>query len=256
MVRSVSLCLTAMAGVAAGAFAAQPSSTPSFANQLAAMPNTAVRYYDVSGRDVTEINRSMARQRPKSRDGKPIPATLDWAVKADFQRTVNDGVCKVSGATATYTATAELPRLVDGHLVDKPVRNRWQTYVDQLEEGSLATVAFVHQNLRVIEKAMLASSCDQAKAAGAAAIERMRARTELLDADREKRLRHQNATLSEFRSTGFRVQKKICKDIRSTESRVRTFRICMPQREWDRMQDDGEAFTREIQDQSISAKYF
>lgn len=256
MIRIVSRCLTALAGVAGGAFAALPSDAPSIEAQLASMPNTTVRYYEVSGRNVTEINRSMSRQRPKSRDGKPIPATLDWAVKADFQRTVNDGVCNVSGAKASFTATAELPRLVDGHLIDKPVLNRWQNYVDQLEEGSLATVAFVHQNLRVIEEAMLASGCDKAKAAGAAAIERMRARTELLDADREKRLRQQNATLSEFRPTGFRVQRKICKDIRSTQSRVRTFRICMPQREWERMQDDGEAFTREVQNQSISGKFF
>lgn len=255
MVRFVSRCLVALVAVAGGALAAQLPNPPGFANQLAAMPNTTVRYYDVGGRNVTEINRSMARQRPKSRDGKPIPATLDWAVKADFQRTVNDGTCKVSGATASFTATADLPRLIDGQRIEKSVLNRWQTYVDQLEEGSLATVAFVHQNLRVIEEAMLASSCDKAKAAGAAAIERMRVHTERLDAEREKQLRQQNATLSEFRSTSLRVQKKLCKDIKPTGSRVRTLRVCMPQREWGRLQDDSETLTKEIQNQSISGKF-
>lgn len=255
MVRSVALIFTALTGFAVPIAAAEPPTAPSTESQLAAMPNTTVRYYDVSGRNVTEINRSIA-QRRSSRDGKPIPATLDWAVKADFQRTMHDGSCKVSGARASFTASAELPRLVDGHRIDKAVLNRWQNYVAQLEEGSLATVAFVQQNLPVIEQAMLASSCDKAKAAGAAAIERMRARTELLDADREKRLRQQNATLSEFRAKPPTPRKTLCRELQSTESRLRTFRICLPQREWDRMNEGGEAFTREIQNQSIKGKYF
>lgn len=256
MVRVVALNVGMIAGIAGAAVAAGSSMLSPAPAQLAAMPNTTVRFYDVSGRNVTEINRSIARQRPKGRDGKPIPATLDWAVMADFERTAVDGVCKVSSARATYRATAELPRLVDVEKLDKSVLIRWRNYVDQLEEGSLATVAFIHQNLGEIEKAMLGSSCDRAKAAGAAAIEQIRLRTELLDADREKRLRQQNASLSEFRPAESRMQKKVCKDITLTESRVRTFRFCMTAREWAKQAEIGEATTKELQNKPRTNRPF
>lgn len=245
-----------MAGIAGSAVAAEPSVVSPVPSRLAAIPNTTVRYYDVIGRNVTEINRSIARQRPKGRDGKPIPASLDWTVTADFERTAVDGVCKVSGSRANFRATAELPRLNDVEKLDKTVLARWRNYVDQLEEGSLATVAFIHQNLGEIEKAMRASSCDQAKAAGAAAIEQMRLRTEILDADREKRLRQENASLSEFRPSVSSAQKKVCKDITLTGSRVRSFRFCMTTREWAKQAEIGEATTKELQNKPRTNRAF
>lgn len=223
------------------------STPPSEATGLATIPNTTIRYYDVTGRNVTEINRSMARQRPKGPDGKPIPASTDWAVRADFDRTATDGQCRVSAARAGFSATVDLPRLAADARLDKPTLARWQHYVGQLEQGSLATLAFVYQNLDLVEQAMLASSCDQARAAGGAAIERLRTHTARLDAEREKQLARQNASLSEFQTTGLRPAKNVCRDLGATGSRIRKVRVCMPQREWERMYASGEQVTKELQ---------
>lgn len=217
---------------------------------LADIPGTTVRYYEVTGDSVTAINRSIARQRPKGPNGKPVPASVDWAVRADFDRRMEGGRCTVSAARASFTGSADLPRLAADSKLDKPGRQRWQNYVDQLQQGSLATLAFVHQNLGLVEQAMLSSGCDDARASGAAAIERLRAHTAKLDAEREKRLAQQNASLSEFRPGGLRAAKNVCRDLNATGSRIRSFRICMPQREWERMFESGEQVTRELQEKN------
>lgn len=207
---------------------------------LASIPNTTLRYYDVSGKDVTEINRSMARQRPKGPSGKPIPASTNWSISSDFERTVTDGECRVTAARVDFEAEAELPRLVDDRSLQAPVRNRWQNYVNLLEDGAVVTLAFVHHNLKSVEQAILSSSCDNAKNAAANAIERLRVHTANLALKREKQLEQQNRSLSEFRPGMLTDRERICKDLTPTGTRVQTFRVCVPKREWDRLATETE----------------
>ena len=230
---------------------AQPPATAAMlksAESLAAMPNTIVRYYDVEGGNVTEINRSMARQRPKGVNGKPIPASTNWSVSADFERTVTDGQCRVTAARIDFKAEAELPRLVDDRALQPPVRTRWNNYVGLLGDGALTTLTFVHHNLKTVEEAILSSSCQSAKAAAARTIERLRVHTERMAAEREKQLELQNRSLSEFRPAMLTTREKLCKDMDASGSRLRSFRVCMPKREWERLNADAEKFTREMQD--------
>lgn len=208
---------------------------------LAAIPNTTVRYYDVSGENVTEINRSMARERPKGPSGKPIPASTTWSVSSDFERTVTNGQCRVTAARVDFKAEAQLPRLLDDGALQAPVRKRWQNYVNLLEDGVLVTLAFVHHNLSSVEKAILSSSCETARDAAAKAIERLRIHTAHLASEREKQLDQQNRSLAEFRPGMLTDRERICKDLDSTETRLRTFRICMPKREWDRLAAESES---------------
>ena len=35
-------------------------------------------------------------------------------------------------------------------------------------------------------------------------------------------------------------RERICKELESTESRLRTFRVCMPRREWERLAAESE----------------
>jgi predicted secreted Zn-dependent protease len=257
MVRVFALGLTLLAGLAGAAAAADQAAAPqSAADGLAALPNTMIRYYDVEGRNVTEINRSMARQRPKGRDGKPIPSSTNWSMSADFERTVTDGKCRITAAKIDFQAEAELPRLVDDKPLEPEVRKRWGNYVGLLEDGALTTLAFVHHNVTTVEKAILASSCEGAKASAANTIERLRVHTARMAAERDKQLAQQNRSLSEFRPGMLTDREKICKDVAATGSRLRSFRICLAKREWDRLNADGEKFTQEIQNQSASGKYF
>ena len=207
---------------------------------LESIPNTTVRYYDVSGGNVTEINRSMARQRPTGPRGKPVPASTNWSISSDFERTVTDGQCRVTAAHVNFKADAQLPRLLDDRALEAPVRKRWQNYVNLLEDGSLLTLAFVHHNLKSVEKAILSSSCETAKDNAAKAIERLRIHTAHLASEREKQLEQQNRSLAEFRPGMLTDRERICKELQSTESRVRAFQVCMPKREWERLATETE----------------
>ncbi len=220
-------------------------------NSLADMPNTTVRYYEVTGSSAGEINRSIARQRPKSSKGGPTPASTDWAIRAEFDRAVTDGQCRVTAARAGLTATADLPRLADDARVANPFRERWQSYVGQLEQNSIATLLFVYQNLGSIEQVMLGSDCEKARSVAAAAIEQLRAQAVLLDEVRERRLARLNESLAEFRPIKRRDEKTVCKILIGTGSRLNSLRTCMAVREWERLAVQAESFTRKIQDSHV-----
>lgn len=254
MVRCLRSGIVVFAAVLGPPLSAQVAPPPSPGSLLAEMPDTQVRYYDVTGASVTEINRSIARQRPRSATGKVVPATTDWAIRAEFDRTETNGLCRVTAARAKFTASADLPRLADDARIDKPTRERWGTYVTELEQGSLVTLVFVTQNLATIEQAMLASDCDTARQVAAAAIERLREQTARLIADREKRLARQNVVLAEFQPGSLRAAKTVCRDLDVTGTRLRTVRACLPMREWERMQQDSEAYLRNVQDNKSSRK--
>ena len=226
------------------------------ADGVAALPNTRIDYYDVAGRDVGAINRSIRQSRPKTAAGKTIPSSTDWQVKAGFERTSVGGQCRVSAATATFNAAVTLPRLTEGDRLTRTERERWNQYVALLEQNSAATLAFVVANVGTVEQAMLAAPCERAGQVGAEAIRRLRAHADRIAADREKRLARLNDSLSEFRPATLSAAKTDCRNLKVTGSRAQTVRICLPAREWERMSADGQAFTFEMQDQSIDGKRF
>ncbi|WP_162888023.1 DUF922 domain-containing protein [Sphingomonas mesophila] len=225
------------------------------ATTLEAM-NATVRYYEVAGRDVTTINRAITRQRPRNAAGRPIPASTDWSVRTDFKRSTVGGTCRITAARAELAATADLPRLLNEAELDRDLRQRWRAYVGELEQMSAQTLLFVRQNLPAIEAAVASASCAEAKAVAVAAVERLRQRSALLEAEREKRLAKTAGSLAEFAPRAARAQPGLCKDLAATGSRLRTFRICLPKREWERMNAEGEAFTKEVQNKSISGRVF
>ncbi|MES2904753.1 MAG: DUF922 domain-containing protein [Pseudomonadota bacterium] len=253
MKRWTTLGIAACATSAAAHFPAQATTQPVATapvtlNSLADMPNTDVRYYDVTASNVFEINRSITRQRPKSKNGNPTPASTDWAIRAEFDRTNTDGQCRVTAARAGFTATADLPRLADDAKADKPLRERWQSYVGRIEQNSIATLVFVYENLGRIEQAMLSSDCETAKSVAAAAIEQLRVQAVLLDTVRERQLARQNESLAEFRPIKRRDQKVVCQILKGTGSRLNKLSTCMELREWEKLAAESEAFTRKIQD--------
>lgn len=226
------------------------------AQGLGSLPNTTINYYNVAGRDVGSINRSIRQVRPKTPSGRTIPSSTDWAIKAAFERTTVGGQCRVSSARADFSATVALPRLTEGDKLTKAERERWGTYVALLEQGAAATLAFVVGQVGTVEQSMLAAPCDKAGQAGADAIRRLRAHADRIAAEREKRLTSYNNSLSEFRPASISAAKTECRTLRVTGSRNQTARICLPAREWDRMRAEAEAFAFEMQDQSIDAKRF
>lgn len=215
---------------------------------LTDLPNTTIHYYDVTGKDVTAINRSIARQRPRAAGNKPAPAATNWIINTSFEQRREREQCKVSAARATFTATAELPRLVDEHGLARPLLARWRNYVARLEASEMATLVFVYHNLDQVERAVLASSCEGAKAAGAAAVEQLRSKAAAFELERQKYSRRSLSFAEDSGVSDRKADRPICKDLIGTGSRLNSLRVCMAPREWAKLHESGQQATREMQD--------
>ena len=208
-------------------------------SRLADLPNTTVHYYDVTGKDIAAVNRSIAKQRPKVPGSSLSPASLTWNVKAAFDQRTENAQCKVTAARATLTATADLPRLVNQEALDGEMLGRWRHYAADLETGQLIVLVFVHSRLGQIEQAMLASDCQNAKAAGTAAIEQLRNKTAALKLKREE-----SSSLSQWLVANADLpdegDKVICEDIAGPPSSRNTLHLCMLPRDWETLRETSQ----------------
>lgn len=209
---------------------------------LAEFPGTTVHYYEVTGDNVTSINRSIRAQRGAGSDGRTSPAATSWTVQADYQRETVNGQCKIAGARAAMDARVELPRLAGGNKLGKAERERWNDYTGLLEQGSVATLAFVYENLGQVEAAIASSECANAKDAGETAIAELRKHADQISAAQEKKL----AQLNQFNPAQLTQSKVICRDLLVTGGRLRTVRACLAAREWDRMWRQSSEFTQQM----------
>jgi predicted secreted Zn-dependent protease len=139
------------------------------------VPNLTIRYYDVSGKDLKAVVKTLTEQRPKDASGQPITAAANWTIATSFSRRTTNGQCKIVAAHAAVTATADLPRLLNETKFPPKDLLSWQGYLANLEVAAAGKLWFAHDHAGDVEKAVLASSCEGAQAAGAAAIERLRA---------------------------------------------------------------------------------
>ena len=139
------------------------------------LPNVTVRYFDVSGKNLKAINKSMAQAQKPGPSGKPAAAPTTWAIDVAFNKTTGNGQCKIAGAKATFSATVVLPRLVPDSAHSPEVAATWRTHLAGVENNHAANLWFVYDRIREVENAVLSSSCENAQSAGAAAIERIRA---------------------------------------------------------------------------------
>lgn len=160
---------------------AAPAATPQPAvaavpgKTLSDLPNVTTRYFDVSGKNLKAINKVIEQgQKPDSSGRAPLAPT-SYAVDATFNKLTHDGQCKVTGAKATFSATVVLPRLTPSASHTPELLATWRAYIAGVENSHAADLWFVYDRLRTVESAILASSCENAQSAGAAAVERLKA---------------------------------------------------------------------------------
>ena len=142
---------------------------------LADLPNTTITYFDVSGRNLKAINKSIVEHQKIGPGGRPAVAPTGWAIDAGFNKVTSGGQCKVANAKATFSAKVVMPRLVSdtGHTPE--LLATWRAYLAGVENAQAADLWFVYDRIRDVESAILASTCEGAQSAGAAAVERLRA---------------------------------------------------------------------------------
>lgn len=158
-----------------------PTSPPGKA--LKDLRSVTVRYYDVTGKNLKGVIKSITEQRPKDANGQPVTASTNWSIKTEIsKRTDGKGGCTIVGAHASMIGAADLPKLVDGQKFSKQDLNAWQAYVGTLETAAAAKLWFVNDHTGEVEKALLAGTCDSAEAVSNAAIEQLRKRSTELQA--------------------------------------------------------------------------
>ncbi|MEO8547393.1 MAG: DUF922 domain-containing protein [Sphingomicrobium sp.] len=139
------------------------------------LPNTTIRYYDVTGKNLKEVKKSIDEQlAAKDAAGHSVAPPAGWEIEAGLQKRTVDGKCTVASAHAKFIATATLPRLVTEQSLKPNEQAVWHTYLANVDTTQAASLWFAHDHAPDIEKAILASSCEGAQAAGTAAIDRLK----------------------------------------------------------------------------------
>ena len=139
------------------------------------LPNVTTRYFDVAGKNLKEINKSIADAQQPDSSGRAAATATTWAVDTTFNKLTSGGQCKVTDAKATFSATVGLPRLVAEKGHSPELLAYWRNYLANIENMQAASLWFVYERVPEVEKAILASSCDGAQAAANAAVQRLRA---------------------------------------------------------------------------------
>ncbi len=138
------------------------------------LPNVAVTYYDVTGRNLTQIHKSLTGAAPRDpATRKPIPATSSWSIGAAVKWSKTGAQCTITGVTLTFTSAATMPRLMVQPETPAPVLAAWNRFVAQLESRQAAQLKFAYDRRGEVERAILASSCDRWQEAADAALARL-----------------------------------------------------------------------------------
>ena len=157
---------------------AQPAPAPTGAvagKTLKDLPNATIRYFDVVGKDQKSINKSIVGQQQAGSKGRAAVAPTSWSLTTSFSKVTNGEQCRTANPKVTFSASISLPRLVSNEAHTPEMLATWRNYVANIEREQAANLWFVHDRLGEVEKAILASSCEGAQAAGAAAAERLKA---------------------------------------------------------------------------------
>jgi predicted secreted Zn-dependent protease len=92
-----------------------------------------------------------------------------------FNKATGNGGCRITSAKATFSANVGLPRLVADKAHKPQLLADWRAYLADIETIQAANFWFVHDRMGEVEKAIVASTCEGAQAAGNAALERLKA---------------------------------------------------------------------------------
>ena len=165
----ISLFVAITAASALSAVQAPTTAAAPAERTLARLPNTTITYFDVSGKDGEAIQKALAKRQKEG-----VAPSANWEIGAGVRKRTEGTTCTVVGAEAKFTGEVQLPKLATESTVAPEVLTQWKSYVAGLESAAAAKLWFVNDRLSLVEKAILASSCDGAAAAATAAIEKIK----------------------------------------------------------------------------------
>jgi predicted secreted Zn-dependent protease len=136
-----------------------------------ALPDTLIRYYEVSGTNLAAINSGIATRAPRDpATGAAAPSSAEWSVALKVEEKTVDDRCVVTGAKSSFSASVTLPRLANADSAPNDLRKAWGQYLSNLTDTHAAELWFVVERLEQLEKAVIGRGCNEAsRLAGAAA---------------------------------------------------------------------------------------
>ena len=214
----------------AGAASVAPAPPAQTFSQL---PNVSINYYDVSGADISSINRSLREQRGAALKNSAAAAS-DWNLVVRFDKRTTGEQCLIADATIEFSAKAALPRLVNEQAVSPGALAAWRKYVAALESESVAKLWFVFDRIDEIEQAFEGKSCEQGKQDGGKAIAQ-------LEQDYATfALRLQTTPLALSSASPTEADKIICKTLGGDRQGKRSKPVCLSNRDWATLGELGE----------------
>lgn len=177
------MAFSALTGVQAAAPAAPVATPAAPARALSSIPGVTVQYYDVTGNNGKEVEKSLKAVRRAGPDGNPVPASTSWKADAQIQKRTEGTACKIVSAKMVFSGTAELPRLVSAK-PEPAFVPQWQAFMKELEADSAADLGYIYDHIGEIEKAVLAAPCETAGAAMQAATDSLKARVAAIASQR------------------------------------------------------------------------
>lgn len=139
------------------------------------VPNIAIKYYDVSGRDFAAIIKSIEKQRGRDPATKQLlGGSAGYELGASMTKVTSQGQCTITAVKATFAARAELPRLVNEQSLKPDQLTMWRAYLSQIEAPAAAGLWYLYDRIPAFEKSMIGKDCSVAASAAAAAIAQMR----------------------------------------------------------------------------------
>lgn len=138
------------------------------------LPNVAVTYYDVPGRNLVKIHGALARLGPRDpATHKVLPATSSWTVGVKVRSRTTGRQCAITGVDLLFRGAATMPRLLPDKDRPPPVTNAWNAFIVRLEARQAEQLRFAFQRMDGVRQAVLASSCSKAEAAADAALAKL-----------------------------------------------------------------------------------
>jgi hypothetical protein len=124
------------------------------------LPNIAIKYYDVSGKDFATIMRAIAAQRSKDpATGQVKTGGVGWGLGTTIRKRTEGTKCTVTEAKAAFTPTAELPRLVNEQALKPDQLALWRAFLSQIEVPAAAGLWFIHDRIPAFEKSLVGIDC-------------------------------------------------------------------------------------------------
>lgn len=147
---------------------------------VAAMPNTRLTGYPVSGRNLRSVRAAMQAGRPTAPAGTRHDALTTWRIQPKLMR--RNGECDPQSADVEYTITVTLPDLDSKDRLSRNERATWDRYFAALVAHEMNHARIVTAGVERVRASMQAATgCEAIQAASRAASAEIRQASEQYD---------------------------------------------------------------------------